>query len=138
VGGVGAPSSVVVPLGRGWLDRFAKVALGEKLASHRAGIDYSAEWGYDFTTVFPPARLRIDVLQVTSKELAEAIELELLERYRWAYKDRPPLNSAEGKYRKVHDWLTGQNREPRDDEGWLNLNGLVDNLIATSAPARRK
>jgi hypothetical protein len=116
--------------GRGRLERFAKVALGEKLLSHRAGVEYSTTWGYDFATVFPSAQLRIDVLKVSSKELAEAIEMDLLERYRWDHKDRPPLNSSAGKYRKVFAWLMSMQREPRDSDGWLNLDGLIDDLIA--------
>jgi hypothetical protein len=75
--------------GRGRLGRFAQVALGDKLVSHRAGIDYSTGWGYDFATAFPPAQLRIDVLRVASKELADAVGparvavgFFLLERFR--------------------------------------------------------
>ncbi len=88
--------------GRGRLDRFAKVALGEKLLSHRAGIEYSTKWGY----AGPP------------------------ERYTWVHKDRPPLNSSTGKYEKVEAWLKSMKREPRDSDGWLNLDGLIDDLIA--------
>lgn len=112
------------------MDRFATVALGEKLVSHSAGVEYSTRWGYDFGTVFPSVQLRIDVLKVSSTELAEAIELDLLERYRWDHKDRPPLNSSAGKYRKVYAWLRNMKREPRSSDGWLNLDGLIDDLIA--------
>ena len=119
--------------GRDRLEAFARSALGEKLVSHRAGIEYSAEWGYDFASAFPHAHLRVDVLQVSCKELAEAIELFLLEQYRWRYKDRPPLNSSAGKYRKVKKWLEDKNRDPRNAAGWIDLDGLVDDLLAVPA-----
>jgi hypothetical protein len=119
--------------GRGRLDRFAKVALGEKLLSHRAGIEFSTKWGYDFASVFPPEQLRIDVLEVGSKQLAEAIEVLLLETYRWTFKDRPPLNGSAGKTVAVESWLRGQQREPRVD-GWLDLKGLIDHLLEDAAP----
>jgi len=96
-------------------------AVEGKHRSHRAGLEYS--W-YDFASTFPIDHLRIEFLHVESKELAEGIELALLEDYRWRFKDRPPLNGSSGKAKKVEQWLASLDRQPRKD-GWLDLDGLV-------------
>jgi len=106
------------------LNAFATVAIEERRTSHRAGYEYSTTWGYSFGSLFPSAHLRVDVLTLPSKHHAEAIELALLEWYRWTYKDRPPLNSSGGKWRKVEHWLRKQGHEPRID-GWLNIDGII-------------
>lgn len=100
------------------------LALEGKPRSHRAGWEFSPI-GYDFGSVFPSTALSLELLHVSSKELAEAIELALLEEYRWRFKDRPPLNGSAGKGRKVCAWLEGQGRRPRTPEGWLDLAGLL-------------
>jgi hypothetical protein len=112
--------------GRRRLEEFCCAVEG-KPRSHRAGWEYSGN-GYDFGTVFPPATLRIEFLHLGSKELAEALELALLEEYRWRFKDRPPLNGSAGKYRKVLTWLTQRGRTARDAAGWLDLSGLLTAL----------
>ncbi|MCD6498055.1 MAG: hypothetical protein J7M25_07095 [Deltaproteobacteria bacterium] len=110
--------------GLGRIEAFLGAAQGKK-RSHRAGLEYSAN-EYDFGSVFPLNTLMVDFLHVESKELAEALELALLEEYRWLFKDRPPLNGSAGKYRKVYDWLHDTiGRDPRDADGWLDLEGLL-------------
>jgi hypothetical protein len=79
----------------------------------------------DFGSVFSPDSLRIELIHLGSKELAEALELALLEEYRWRFKDRPPLNGSAGKYRKVYQWLEQQGRAARDSDGWIDLSGLL-------------
>jgi hypothetical protein len=98
--------------GRRRLDDFC-CALEGKPRSHRAGWEFSIN-GYDFGSVFAPDSLRIEFIHLGSKELAEALELALLEEYRWRFKDRPPLNGSAGKYRKVRQWLEQQGRAARD------------------------
>jgi hypothetical protein len=109
--------------GRRRLDDFC-CALEGKPRSHRAGWEFSIN-GYDFGSVFAPNSLRIEFIHLGSKELAEALELALLEEYRWRFKDRPPLNGSAGKYRKVHQWLERQGRDARDSNGWIDLSGLL-------------
>jgi hypothetical protein len=109
--------------GRRRLEDFC-AAVECKPRSHRAGWEYSA-MGYDFGSVFAPASLRVEFLHLARKEMAEALELALLEDYRWRFKDRPPLNGSAGKYRKVDAWLREQGRAPRDADGWLDLSGLL-------------
>lgn len=109
--------------GRRRLDEFC-CALEGKPRSHRAGREFSIH-GYDFGSLFTPSSLRIEFIHLGSKELAEALELALLEEYRWRFKDRPPLNGSAGKYRKVHQWLERQGRVPRDVDGWIDLSGLL-------------
>lgn len=99
-------------------------AIQGKKRPHRAGWEYSQN-GYDFASVFPPDSLRIEFIHLGSKELAESLELALLEEYRWRFKDRPPLNGSAGKYRKVVSWLRRQGRTPIDAQGWLDLSGLL-------------
>ena len=109
--------------GRRRLEDFCHAAEG-KPRSHRAGREYSIN-GYDFGSAFAPASLRIDFIHLASKQLAEALELALLEEYRWRLKDRPPLNGSAGKSGPVHAWLTQQGRRPRDGHGWIDLQGLL-------------
>ena len=73
-------------------------------APNRAGLSYAPGW-YDFASVFPIATLRIDFIRLASKQLAEAVELDLLEDYRGMLKDRPPLNGSDGKQKAVARWL---------------------------------
>lgn len=99
-------------------------AIEGKPRSHRAGREFSVH-GYDFGAVFAPANLRLEFMHLPSKELAEALELALIEDYRWRFKDRPPLNSSSGKWSKVCRWLESQGRAPRDQHGWIDLSGLL-------------
>ena len=121
----------------GWrrLDDFCCAAKG-KPRSHRAGWEYSGN-GYDFGSVFAPESLRIEFIHLPSKELAEALELALLEDYRWRFKDRPPLNGSAGKYSKVYEWLAQQGRTPRDADGWIDLSGLLPVSTAPSSSRAR-
>jgi hypothetical protein len=89
--------------------------------SHAAGLKYY--WN-NFQSVFPLSCLRIEVAHVPSASLAEAVELSLLERYLYKFKDLPPLNSTRGNYRSVEQWLISLGREPRKD-GWIDLSGLL-------------
>jgi len=110
--------------GRRRLNDFLGAAQG-KPRSHRAGWEYSKN-AYDFGAVFPLDTLRVEFIHVDSKDIAEAIELALLEDYRWRFKDRPPLNGSAGKYRKVETWLRDvHGRDPRTADGWLDLDGLL-------------
>jgi hypothetical protein len=93
--------------------------------------------GYDFGSVFAPDSLRIEFIHLGSKELAEALELALLEEYRWRFKDRPPLNGSAGKYRKVRQWLEQQGRAARDIDGWIDLSGLLPLSAGPSSPRGR-
>jgi hypothetical protein len=122
--------------GRTRINAFATVAVDERRASHRAGYEYSVEWGYSFHSVFPSEHLRVDVLTLPSKQHAEAIELALLEWYRWIYKDRPPLNSSGGKWRTVERWLREQGHEPRIN-GWLNIDVVMKGLSSKLRPKTR-
>lgn len=82
---------------------------GTKTApSHRPGLEYSSGWGYEFGRIFPLENIR---LRYVSTEAHELLEAGLLERYRWEFLDRPPLNSSNG------NW---QNRK-RTAAGWLKL-----------------
>lgn len=121
--------------GRKRLDTFCAAAEGKR-ASHRAGWEFSPNV-YDFGSVFAPANIRIEFVHLGSKELAEAVELALLEEYRWRFKDRPPLNGSAGKYNEVHRWLTTQKRPPRDADGWLDLSGLLPLSAGPSSPPGR-
>ena len=100
--------------------------------SHRAGLAYAT---YGFAANYPLETLHVDVLTLPAgsdgKRLAEAIELALLETYRWRFKDRPPLNGSAGKYNAVAAWLQSRGRVPRDGEGWLDLGGLLDGALGT-------
>ena len=109
--------------GRGRLRAFCCAAEG-KLRSHRAGRQYAAA-GYDFASIFAPETIRIEFISLGKKVLAEALEVALLEDYRWRFKDRPPLNGSDGKWRKVERWLTGMGRVPRNADEWLDLRGLL-------------
>lgn len=100
-----------------------------KPRSHRAGWEYSVA-GYDFGSAFPLETLRVELLHVDSKPLAEALELALLEDYRWRFKDRPPLNGSTGKINKTVAWLQSLGDRPHDDQGWLNLQPLLGSLRA--------
>lgn len=102
-----------------------------KPRSHRAGWDFCA---YDIAKVVPLEALRVDVLPVDDDEVAEAIELALLEDYRFRYKDHPPLRGSIGKHRKVSAWLERRGLASRDDAGWLNV--LVLLRAAGFAPPR--
>mgnify|MGYP001244603694 CR=1 FL=1 len=108
---------------------FLAAAQGKPRA-HRAGSDFHT---YDVATVLPLEALRVDVLPVDDGEVAEAIELALLEDYRFRYKDRPPLHTA-GKHREVVTWLERRGLAARDDAGWLNV--LVLLRAAGFAPPR--
>jgi hypothetical protein len=121
--------------GRRRLDDFC-CALEGKPRSHRAGWEFSIN-GYDFGSVFAPDSLRIEFIHLGSKELAEALELALLEEYRWRFKDRPPLNGSAGKYRKVRQWLEQQGRAARDIDGWIDLSGLLPLSASPSSPRGR-
>lgn len=90
--------------------------------SHRAAWEY--RW-YDFHLTFPLPELRVDMIEVGSKQLAEAIECALLEEYRTVFLDRPPLNSSGGKAGAVERWLCSQGAKPRDREGWLCLESVI-------------
>ncbi|MBZ0235612.1 MAG: hypothetical protein K8M05_25000 [Deltaproteobacteria bacterium] len=104
------------------LRTLSRVFNGKK-GSHRAAWEY--RW-YDFSEVFPLAQLRVQFVRVKSKEHAVAIECQLLEEYRTEYLDRPPLNASGGKADAVEAWLRGQGLvEPRDDQGWLKLAGII-------------
>lgn len=116
--------------GRVRLDDFCSAAGGAP-RSHRAGWEYSLN-GYGFESAFPRESLRIEFVHLTSKDLAEAIELALLEDYRWRFKDRPPLNGSAGKYKKVDAWLRSLGRVPRTPEGWLDLEGLLESTQAAT------
>lgn len=94
--------------------------------SHRAAWEY--RW-YDFHLQYPLAQLRVDVLEVGSKELAEAIEYGLLEEYRTEFLDRPPLNSSGGKPGAVERWLQSQGTRPRDRDGWLNVGRVIPRTL---------
>ncbi|MBZ0119464.1 MAG: hypothetical protein K8H88_20915 [Sandaracinaceae bacterium] len=108
------------------LRTLSRVLHGKK-GSHRAAWEY--RW-YHFSEVFPLAQLRLQFVQVKSKELAEAIECQLLEEYRTEYLDRPPLNGSGGKADAVEAWLQGQGLvEPRDEKGWLKLTGIIPSEI---------
>lgn len=109
---------------------FVAAARGEPRA-HRAGSDFHA---YDVAAVVPLEALRVDVLPVDDEEIAEAIELALLEDYRFRYKDRPPLHGSTGKHREVTAWLERRGLAARDDAGWLNV--LVLLRAAGFAPPR--
>ena len=93
-----------------------------KPRSHRAGWDF---YMYGVAEVVPLEALRVDALAVDDKDVAEALELALLEDYRWRYKDRPPLNGSAGKYRKVAAWLERRGIAARDGHGWLNILTLL-------------
>ena len=121
--------------GRRRLDDFCCAVEG-KPRSHRAGLEFSPN-GYDFGAVFAPNSLRIEFIHLGSKELAEALELALLEEYRWRFKDRPPLNGSAGKYRKVQGWLEQQGRAARDDDGWIDLSGLLPISTSLASPRGR-
>ncbi|MFW6087447.1 MAG: hypothetical protein ACODAG_09595 [Myxococcota bacterium] len=110
--------------GKRRLTDFLGAAQG-KLRSHRAGWEYAV---YEFTSTFPLDTLHVEILHVDSKELAEAIEVALLEDYRWRFNDRPPLNSSAGKPNKTVSWLQALGTRPRDDEGWLNLHPFLEPL----------
>lgn len=75
---------------------------------HRPGLEYSSGWGYRFERSFPVEDVR---LRFVVREDHHLIEAALLERYRWEYLDRPPLNSSMGNWRN----------EGRTDAGWLKL-----------------
>ena len=107
--------------GRSRLRDFWKAAAGEA-RSHRAGRDFA--W-YEFGEVFGLDLLRVEFVRLGSKDLAEAVEAALIEEYRSDFKDRPPLNGSSGKVRKVVRWLEGLGRRARDDDGWLDLSGLL-------------
>lgn len=82
---------------------------GTKTApSHRPGLEYSSGWGYDFGRTFPLEGLRLRYVSTDAHELLEA---GLLERYRWEFLDRPPLNSSNGNWRN----------QERTETGWLKL-----------------
>jgi hypothetical protein len=121
--------------GRTRLDDFC-AALSGKMRSHRAGWEFSTN-GYDFGSVFAPTDLRIEFVHLQRKELAEAIELALIEEYRWRFKDRPPLNGSAGKYRKVETWLKSLGRSPRDADDWIDLTGLLPVSAGPSSPPDR-
>lgn len=72
---------------------------------HRPGLEYSFGWGYDFARRFPLEDVRLRYLERDDHELLEA---GLLERYRWEFLDRPPLNSSNGNWRnhkRIKGWL---------------------------------
>ncbi|MGE0397190.1 MAG: hypothetical protein AB7T06_10760 [Kofleriaceae bacterium] len=102
--------------------------------SHRAAWEY--RW-YDFHITFPVAELRLDIIEVGEKKLAEAIECALLEEYRTEFLDRPPLNGTSGKPAAVERWLRSQGAEPRDSDGWLRLESVMPHhLVRRPKPAR--
>jgi len=94
--------------------------------SHAAGLKYHE---YDFKDAFPLATLRIEGVEVESEELAEAIELALIETYLYRFKDLPPLNSTAGNWGKVASWLEDLGRNPRRPNGELDLDGLVPEAL---------
>jgi hypothetical protein len=76
-------------------------------APHRPGLEYSAGWGYDFNRKFKRGSLTVEYW-FTAREDHELLEAALLERYRWTFLDRPPLNSSIGKW-----------RAPSRKDGWI-------------------
>ena len=90
--------------------------------SHAAGLKYHV---YDYADAFPLATLRVEAIEVASEELAEAIELALIETYLYEFKDLPPLNSTAGNWRKVARWLKSQGRRPRKPDSEIDLDGLI-------------
>ena len=98
--------------------------------SHAAGLKY---FGYDFATAFPLKDIQVEVVHVPTEELAEAVELWLLEDYLWRYKDLPPLNSTAGNWKKVDRWLRSLGRTPRCDD-LINLRGLLPPECASWPP----
>ena len=96
-------------------------------ASHRAGIDYYA---YNLHNQFPLDEVLLDYVAVKEKHHAEAIELALIEEYRWRFKENPPMNGSQGKWRKVEFWIEAshagrQARKPEPYDGWLNIGDLI-------------
>jgi hypothetical protein len=80
---------------------------------------------YNFEDAFPISTLKIEAVQLPSEELAEAVELALLEDYLYRFKDLPPLNSTAGNWRAVAAWLESLGREPRKTDGVIDLDGLI-------------
>lgn len=81
---------------------------GTRSVSHRPGLEYSKGWGYDFGREFAYETLTVRYW-ITPHHVV--LEAALLERYRWHYLDRPPLNSSNGKWRKLD----------RNKDGWIEL-----------------
>ncbi|MEZ4399130.1 MAG: hypothetical protein R3B06_03880 [Kofleriaceae bacterium] len=75
--------------------------------SHRPGLEYSPGWGYDFARRFPIEHVLLRWYETDHHKLLEAA---LLERYRWEFLDRPPLNASIGNWR-------GHGRE----NGWIKI-----------------
>lgn len=85
---------------------------GRGAPSHRAGLDYSKSyWGWNYARAFPMPTLAVRWWPTEHHKLLEA---ELLERYRWEFFDRPPLNASIG----------SAGAAKRDAEGWLRLDKL--------------
>ncbi|MBK9034629.1 MAG: hypothetical protein IPL61_25750 [Myxococcales bacterium] len=80
----------------------------QKSVSHRAGLDYSKGHGWDYGRSFPLTDL---VVRWWPTNRHKVLEAGLLERYRWEFLDRPPLNASIGSAGKAQ----------RDAHGWLVL-----------------
>ena len=76
--------------------------------SHRAGLDYSRGHGWDYGRLFP---LQALVVRWWPTKRHKLLEAGLLERYRWRFLDRPPLNASIG----------SAGEAKRDNDGWLVL-----------------
>lgn len=76
--------------------------------SHRAGLDYSRGHGWHYGRCFALPDL---VIRWWATKHHKLLEAGLLEKYRWRFLDRPPLNASIGAAGKAK----------RDDEGWLVL-----------------
>ena len=105
-------------------DRLSKFqrAIRNGKDSHAAGIKFHS---YDFATEFPHETLQIEIVQLPSKNHAEALELGLLEHYLYRFKDLPPLNSTAGNWSAVKTWMTNLGIEHRLTDGTLNLSPVM-------------